>query len=81
MAVSTPGSTACAQEAEAQGVSSDTLRVLDDVRFDQDIIRRDRAQGVFSQTFLEFAGRMVNANRMQVGASRLEEAQENFRRN
>jgi lytic murein transglycosylase len=47
------------------------LRVLDNVRFDQGIIDRDRSQGVFSQTFLEFAGRMVNANRMQVGTSRL----------
>lgn len=66
------------EEAEAQGVSSDTLRVLDDVRFDKDIIRRDRAQGVFSQTFLEFAGRMVNANRMQVGASRLKKHKKIF---
>src|SRR5687768_1081643 len=36
------------EEAEAQGVSAGTLRVLDDIRFDQDIIKRDRAQGVFS---------------------------------
>jgi lytic murein transglycosylase len=65
-------------EAEAQGVSAGTLRVLDDVRFDQDIIKRDRAQGVFSQTFLEFASRMVNANRMQVGASRLKKHKKLF---
>ncbi len=66
------------QEAETQGVSADTLRVLADVRYDQDIVRRDRAQGVFSQTFLEFAGRMVNANRMQVGASRLKKHRQLF---
>jgi lytic murein transglycosylase len=59
------------EEAEASGVSGRALRALDDVRFDQGIIDRDRAQGVFSQSFLEFSGRMVNTNRMQVGASRL----------
>jgi lytic murein transglycosylase len=59
------------EEAQSAGVSSRALRVLDNVRFDQGIIDRDRSQGVFSQTFLEFAGRMVNANRMQVGTSRL----------
>jgi lytic murein transglycosylase len=68
------------EEAEAQGVSSETLRVLDDVRFDRDIIRRDRAQGVFSQTFLEFAGRMVNANRMQIGSNRLKKYKNTFDR-
>ena len=66
------------EEAQAQSVSSETLRVLDDVRFDRDIIKRDRAQGVFSQTFLEFAGRMVNANRMQVGSSRLKKHKKLF---
>jgi lytic murein transglycosylase len=59
------------EEAAALGVSGRALRALDEVRFDPGIIKRDRAQGVFSQTFLEFAGRMVNANRMQVGSSRL----------
>jgi lytic murein transglycosylase len=58
-------------EAEAAGVSQSALQVLNDVRFDQSIVDRDRAQGVFSQSFLEFAGRMVNANRMQVGSARL----------
>ncbi|HYM98289.1 MAG TPA: lytic murein transglycosylase, partial [Aestuariivirgaceae bacterium] len=59
------------EEAQASGISGRALRALDDVQFDQGIIDRDRAQGVFSQSFLEFSGRMVNTNRMQVGASRL----------
>jgi lytic murein transglycosylase len=59
------------QEAEAAGVSRQAISALDDVRYDQSVVDRDRAQGVFSQTFLEFSGRMVNANRMQVGQSRL----------
>jgi lytic murein transglycosylase len=59
------------EEAASLGISDRALAVLDEVRFDPGIIKRDRSQGVFSQTFLEFAGRMVNANRMQVGSSRL----------
>ena len=59
------------QEAEAAGISREAISALDDVRYDQSVVDRDRAQGVFSQTFLEFSGRMVNANRMQVGQSRL----------
>jgi lytic murein transglycosylase len=59
------------QEAEAMGISSEAVSALDDVRFDQSVVDRDRAQGVFSQSFLEFSGRMVNTNRMQVGQSRL----------
>jgi lytic murein transglycosylase len=59
------------QEAEAAGISREAIRALDDVRYDQSVVDRDRAQGVFSQTFLEFSGRMVNANRMQIGQSRL----------
>ena len=59
------------QEAEAAGISRQAISALDDVRYDQSVVDRDRAQGVFSQTFLEFSGRMVNANRMQVGQSRL----------
>jgi lytic murein transglycosylase len=68
------------EEAEAAGISPRAVRVLDDVRFDQSIIARDRAQGVFSQSFLEFAGRMVNANRMQVGSSRLKKHNALFNR-
>jgi lytic murein transglycosylase len=59
------------EEAEAAGISRQAISALDDVRFDQSVVDRDRAQGVFSQTFLEFSGRMVNANRMQIGSSRL----------
>jgi lytic murein transglycosylase len=59
------------QEAEAAGISRGAISALDDVRYDQSVVDRDRAQGVFSQTFLEFSGRMVNANRMQIGQSRL----------
>ncbi|WP_237152767.1 lytic murein transglycosylase [Oryzibacter oryziterrae] len=41
------------------------------VSFDPAVIKKDRGQGVFSQTFAQFAGRMVNSNRLQVGAQKI----------
>ncbi len=41
------------------------------VAFDPAVIKKDRGQGVFSQTFAEFAGRMVNQNRLTVGAQKI----------
>jgi lytic murein transglycosylase len=62
------------QEASAQGISRATLSAaLDDVTFDPDIIRRDRGQGVFSQTFLQFAGRMADGYRVGAGAKKLQQ--------
>jgi membrane-bound lytic murein transglycosylase B len=58
------------REAVAEGVSARTVEnALAGVRFEQSVINRDRAQGVFSQTFLEFAGRMVAGYRLQQGAA------------
>lgn len=45
---------------------------LSGVGFDPAVIKKDRGQGVFSQTFAEFAGRMVNKNRLTVGAQRIQ---------
>ena len=55
------------QEAAAQGISADALAALDGVGFDQGVVNSDRGQGVFSQSFLEFAGRMVAKYRMDQG--------------
>ena len=56
------------REAAGAGISQRTMaRALDGVRFDPRIVRRDRAQGVFSQSFLKFSGRMVAAYRMKRG--------------
>ncbi len=54
-------------EALSAGISANSVAALDGVRFDQSIVNRDRAQGVFSQTFLEFSDRMVNSYRLQEG--------------
>jgi lytic murein transglycosylase len=48
------------QEAASQGISGATIQsALAGVSYDRSIIARDHAQGVFHQSFDQFAGRMV----------------------
>ena len=56
------------QEAAAKGIGERGLQALDQVDFDPAIIKKDRAQSVFSQSFLEFQGRMVSDYRIKQGA-------------
>lgn len=55
-------------------------KALAGLTFDPAVIKKDRGQGVFSQTFATFAGRMVNANRMSVGAKKIAANAALFRR-
>jgi lytic murein transglycosylase len=58
------------QEAASAGVSQQTIEsALADVRFDPGVVSRDRGQGVFSQSFLEFSGRMAAGYRISKGAA------------
>jgi lytic murein transglycosylase len=60
------------KEAVAQGISPRTLNyALDGLTYDPATIAKDRGQGVFAQTFVQFSGRMVSSNRLQVGAQLL----------
>lgn len=59
-------------EATAAGVGERGLGALDGARIDDRVLQRDRAQGVFTQTFVEFSGRMINAHRLQQGAANLQ---------
>jgi lytic murein transglycosylase len=60
------------QEAVAQGISPEAVKQgLSGVIFDQSIIRKDRGQGVFKQSFEQFAGRMVSPARLRGGATML----------
>ena len=60
------------KEAEAQGISRQAISAaLDGVTFDPAIIRRDSGQGVFQQSFIQFAGRMTAAGRYQNGLKQL----------
>lgn len=69
------------RDAAAQGISQATLqRALRSVRHDASVIKRDRAQSVFSQNFLEFAGRMVNSYRLSTGAKKLRQHAASFSR-
>jgi len=62
------------REAAAQGVSQRAISAaLDGVTFDPAIIRRDSGQGVFQQSFLQFAGRMTAAGRYQNGLIKLKQ--------
>jgi lytic murein transglycosylase len=55
------------KEAVAQGISGEALAQLDAAHYDAGIIKRDRAQNVFAQSFLQFAGRMATEARVTKG--------------
>lgn len=55
------------KSAVAKGISGKALAQLDSVRYDAAIIKRDRAQNVFAQSFLQFAGRMATDARVTRG--------------
>ena len=56
-------------EAESMGIAERGIAALNSVRYDPAIIKKDRAQSVFSQSFLEFQQRMVSDYRIKQGAS------------
>src|SRR5262245_20383864 len=58
------------QEAAANGISQRGLAALNGLTLDQNVIARDRGQGVFKQSFEEFSGRMVPP-RLNKGANML----------
>jgi lytic murein transglycosylase len=62
------------QEAAREGISQRAISAaLDGVTFDPAIIRRDSGQGVFQQSFLQFAGRMADGYRVGTGAAKLKQ--------
>ena len=57
----------------AQGISQRAISAaLDGVTFDPAIIRRDSGQGVFQQSFLQFAGRMTGGGPLSERAEAVE---------
>lgn len=68
-------------EALSMGLSRGAVdSVLGRVKFDPAIVKKDRAQGVFTQDFLTFAGRMVAAYRLKQGAANLGKYKNTFAR-
>src|SRR5262245_29372189 len=60
------------QEAVAEGVSPSVVAMaLNGLTYGPATIAKDRGQGVFAQTFLQFSGRMVSGNRLQTGGALL----------
>ncbi len=60
-------------EALAAGISKETVDLTASrMREDPKVLARDRSQTVFTQTWGEFAGRMVNGYRLKAGKQNLE---------
>ena len=67
-------------EAVAAGVGEAGLAALDRAAIDPKVLERDRAQGVFTQTFAEFSSRMINSYRLKNGEANLKKYAEVFAR-
>jgi lytic murein transglycosylase len=60
------------REAASQGLSQRAIgAALEGVTVDPAVLSRDRGQRVFSQTFEQFSGRMISADRMRRGGALL----------
>ncbi|MCC2111885.1 MAG: lytic murein transglycosylase, partial [Hyphomicrobiales bacterium] len=60
------------KEAVANGTSARAAdRALANAQVDRKVLSRDRAQGVFKQTFLEFSKRSVSGYRLKNGAANM----------
>lgn len=60
-------------EARSVGVSEQALSALKGLEPSAEVLRHDRGQAVFTQDWLTFAGRMVNAYRLRVGREKMRE--------
>jgi len=69
-----------AAEAKAAGVGAVGLDALEDATIDDKVLARDRAQGVFTQTFIEFSNRMIAPYRLKQGAANLKKYADVFAR-
>jgi lytic murein transglycosylase len=68
------------REAAAAGIAQRGLNALNGLTYDENVISRDRHQGVFRQTFEEFSARMISPDRMRVGARKLKQFAGTFER-
>jgi lytic murein transglycosylase len=60
------------KEALAKGISPQVLAAASPhMKFEQRIVNKDRAQGVFNQSFLKFSDRMIAGYRMQNGQKQI----------
>lgn len=67
------------KQAVAQGISPGVVsEALGGLTYDPATIAKDRSQGIFAQSFLQFSGRMVSGNRLSVGSSLLKKNASTF---
>lgn len=72
---------AVAKDAAAQGVSQAAIQQgLGAASFNPAIVKKDRSQGVFSQTFLQFSDRMVEQYRVKQGPGYIKKYGDTFKR-
>jgi lytic murein transglycosylase len=71
---------AVANEAKAAGVGDTGLTALAQASIDPKVLQRDRAQGVFTQSFIEFSSRMISDYRLKHGAANLKKYADVFAR-
>jgi len=68
-------------EAVAKGIPAEVAdQALSGARIDPKVLSRDRAQGVFKQTFLEFSQRTVSQARLDIGRQKLKQYADVFAR-
>lgn len=61
------------KEALANGIKPQVLAAASPfMKFEQRIVNRDRAQGVFNQSFLKFSDRLIPAARLQRGEAQIQ---------
>jgi lytic murein transglycosylase len=69
------------QEAVAKGIPTSAAdEALAGAQIDPKVLSRDRAQGVFRQTFLEFSQRTVSQARLDIGRQKLKQYADVFSR-
>jgi lytic murein transglycosylase len=69
------------KEALAKGITSQTLaEAAPLMKVDRAVISKDRGQGVFTQTFVEFASRMAEGYRLPAGKERIKQNAATFAR-
>jgi lytic murein transglycosylase len=68
------------KDARAQGISPRVIaEASPDLRYDPVIVKRDGAQGVFQQSFLQFSDRMVGGARIPNGQKKMQQYAAVFR--
>lgn len=69
------------QEAQKRGVRKETLAIaLDGLTEDRDIIRIDRGQSFFAQSFLDFQAKLATRNRVENGQQKIKQHAAIFQR-